>query len=205
MGCVGHTGRCPGARACARKGRWRAQRQTQTQTQATQTIQWPCAQSGQRDQAQCVSHNCCSCHTQRSAATQRYSLNLSKTLAHQHGCNQCGTNASALVSKTQGAHASAACGIHKQTMTQWRHGSVAVLGFHLGRSSIMLSKANLVAIAVGGFSLMVLTKSAYAYKVKKICEDVMTKRGTVEKCRWVREKDSLEPSRPPAKNKDAKK
>ena len=68
----------------------------------------------------------------------------------------------------------------------------------------MLSKLNMAAVALSGFSLA-FTQSSYAYKVKKICEEVSTKNGTVEKCRWVREKDSLEPSKPADKGKDAKK
>jgi outer membrane murein-binding lipoprotein Lpp len=69
---------------------------------------------------------------------------------------------------------------------------------------MMLSKLTMAAVALSGFSLA-FTQSAYAYKVKKICEKVSTKNGTVEKCRWVREKDSLEPSKPADKGKDAKK
>lgn len=68
----------------------------------------------------------------------------------------------------------------------------------------MPSKLTVVVIAVGVVSL-ILTKSVYAYRVKKICEAITTKRGTVEKCRWVREKDSLEPSKTAGKGNDSKK
>jgi hypothetical protein len=44
---------------------------------------------------------------------------------------------------------------------------------------------------------------AQAHRVKKICEDVVTKTGTVEKCRWVLDKESLPP--PAKSDKDAKK
>ncbi len=68
----------------------------------------------------------------------------------------------------------------------------------------MVNRLGTTVITVTGFSLM-FTQTAHAYRVKKVCEEVMTKRGTVEKCRWVREKDSLEPSKPADKGKDAKK
>ena len=68
----------------------------------------------------------------------------------------------------------------------------------------MLSKRTLAAVSVSGFSLAFM-QSAYAYKVKKICEEVSTKKGPVEKCRWVRDKDSAERSKPANKGKDAKK
>lgn len=50
---------------------------------------------------------------------------------------------------------------------------------------------------------LIAAQPAQAYRVKKICEDVATKSGTVEKCRWVLDKESLEP--PPKSDKDAKK
>lgn len=50
---------------------------------------------------------------------------------------------------------------------------------------------------------LIAAQPAQAYRVKKICEEVATKSGTVEKCRWVLDKESLEP--PPKSDKDAKK
>lgn len=57
-------------------------------------------------------------------------------------------------------------------------------------------------LLVLGLSLMA-AQPAQAYRVKKICEDIASKTGTVEKCRWVLDKESLEP--PPKSDKDAKK
>ncbi len=68
---------------------------------------------------------------------------------------------------------------------------------------------NRIGIAFVIYSFFVLGLSliaaqpAQAYRVKKICEDVATKTGTVEKCRWVLDKESLEP--PAKSDKDAKK
>jgi hypothetical protein len=57
----------------------------------------------------------------------------------------------------------------------------------------------LVVLGLG----LIAAQPVQAYRVKKICEDIATKAGTVEKCRWVLEKESLEPA--PKSDKDAKK
>ena len=57
----------------------------------------------------------------------------------------------------------------------------------------------LVLVGLG----LIAAQPAKAYRVKKICEDIATKMGTLEKCRWVLDKEILEP--PPKSDKDAKK
>jgi hypothetical protein len=47
------------------------------------------------------------------------------------------------------------------------------------------------------------SQPAHAHRVKKVCEEVVSKTGTVEKCRWVLDKESLQT--PPKADKDAKK
>ncbi len=67
------------------------------------------------------------------------------------------------------------------------------------RNSVGFAIYGVVILGVG----LLAAQPAQAYRVKKICEDVSTKTGTVEKCRWVLDKESLEP--PAKSDKDAKK
>mgnify|MGYP006291967287 FL=1 len=67
------------------------------------------------------------------------------------------------------------------------------------RNSVGFAIYGVVVLGVG----LLAAQPAQAYRVKKICEDVSTKTGTVEKCRWVLDKESLEP--PAKSDKDAKK
>ena len=67
------------------------------------------------------------------------------------------------------------------------------------RNSVGFAIYGVVILGVG----LLTAQPAQAYRVKKICEDVSTKTGTVEKCRWVLDKESLEP--PAKSDKDAKK
>ena len=67
------------------------------------------------------------------------------------------------------------------------------------RNSVGFAFYGVVILGVG----LLAAQPAQAYRVKKICEDVSTKTGTVEKCRWVLDKESLEP--PAKSDKDAKK
>jgi hypothetical protein len=67
------------------------------------------------------------------------------------------------------------------------------------RIGIAFVTYGLVLVGLG----LIAAQPAQAYRVKKICEDVATKTGTVEKCRWVLDKESLEP--PQKSDKDAKK
>ena len=70
----------------------------------------------------------------------------------------------------------------------------------------MCNRIGITFVIYGLFVLglgLMAAQPAQAHRVKKICEDVVTKTGTVEKCRWVLDKESLEP--PPKSDKDAKK
>jgi len=58
------------------------------------------------------------------------------------------------------------------------------------------------AVVVLGLGL-IAAQPAQAYRIKKICEEVTTKTGTVEKCRWVLDTESVE--QPAKSDKDAKK
>jgi len=58
------------------------------------------------------------------------------------------------------------------------------------------------AVAVLGLGL-IAAQPAQAYRIKKICEEVTTKTGTVEKCRWVLDTESVE--QPAKSDKDVKK
>jgi hypothetical protein len=60
------------------------------------------------------------------------------------------------------------------------------------------------AVVVLGLGL-IAAQPAQAYRIKKICEEVTTKTGTVEKCRWVLDTESVEQPAKSDKVKDAKK